>query len=232
LALLALVALDTVWTAQVKTFQAGWLAITEPGKVQGFRAYDNWREWLATLDGVEPLMVALPENRPLAAFYRQPKARPVRMIVPPPDNTMLAEEWLGRREGWSILPAARFVGREGRVMAKVLLEGGDAQSPFSLVAFRRLGPEEKPPLLIYGKKIEASGQAWIVREWSGSATLWLRNTGDSPLWYSVTSVKGNWRGELDAMTEGRIEIGLDANAAQEVRLEVSVAAYEARLLGR
>ena len=99
------------------TYQSGWPAVNRPAQSVGFHLYQNWREWSAGLDRpAEPLRPALPMNLPLAAFHRQ---QPLRLVAPLQLSRLTAEravDAVHAGEGWLIVPAAKFAGREGLVM--------------------------------------------------------------------------------------------------------------------
>lgn len=120
------------------TYQAGWPAAMQPQQGLSFTVFSQVRQWTRTLDpSSATLLVALPVNQPLAAFLRTGEARRVelRRLSEQPPTAELAVRQL---EGWLVVPAGHFSGREGRVEKREWLFFGDAKSPFSLAAYRRL----------------------------------------------------------------------------------------------
>jgi hypothetical protein len=107
------------------------------------------------------LHVALPYNRPVAAFYRLSDGRTVVPEYEPGARVPTAESWLGGRNGWLIVPAARFQGREGDVVGETWLYHGDGGHPFSLAAYRTRRPGEAPPPIIYRR--ERSAEPHLTR---------------------------------------------------------------------
>ncbi|MBC7366718.1 MAG: hypothetical protein H7343_07875, partial [Undibacterium sp.] len=141
------------WHVTLRTHQAGWRAVTQPTRSLGFFVSHGWREWSRQLDQPEtPFTLDLPEERPLSAFYRQWPRRDVAYLPESAPAAATAEAAVRGLDGWLIVPASHFLGREGRVAASVWLLGGDETSPFSLAAYRSLGPDEKPNPVIYRQR--------------------------------------------------------------------------------
>jgi hypothetical protein len=143
LAAWALVGASTIavgWNSSVHTYQAGWSAVARPDQALGFSVFVQTRGWLRTLEPAETeLRVALPVNRPLAAFLRTVPERRVTLakLSALPATAEAAVESF---DGWLIVPVAQFVGHEGRVEKRTWLFSHDEESPFSLAAYRRLRP--------------------------------------------------------------------------------------------
>jgi hypothetical protein len=137
--------------------QAGLRPIEYPSHSIGFL----WRQWAGGLDGHGALHVALPYNRPVAAFYRLASGRTVVPEFEPGAGVPTAESWLGGRNGWLVVPAARFQGREGDVVGETWLFRGDGADPFSLAAYRTRRPGETPPPILYRR--ERSADPHLVR---------------------------------------------------------------------
>ena len=125
------------WSGNTRTYQAGWPAAAHPERGLGFTVTAQIRQWVRTLDSTrEPLRVALPVNQPLAAFVRLGDARRVelRSLAQLPGT---AEAAVSGGDGWLVVPAGHFAGREGRVEKRTWFFFGDEKSPFSLAAYRR-----------------------------------------------------------------------------------------------
>ena len=128
----------TCWNGTVHTYQAGWPAVTSPGRGLGYAVFSQVRQWGQTLDPFdETLQVALPVNQPLAAFLRTGDARRIelRRLSQLPATAELAVQ---DSSGWLVVPAQHFSGREGRVEKRMWLFSGDENSPFSLAAYHRV----------------------------------------------------------------------------------------------
>ena len=128
------------WTATTNTHQAGWAAVARPDRALGFAVFSQVRQWAGSLEAPNtPLHLALPVNQPLAAFVRTGDGRRVKLrrlsALPATAETAVREI-----DGWLIVPARQFSGREERVEKRVWLSFGDEGSPFSLAAYRRLQP--------------------------------------------------------------------------------------------
>jgi hypothetical protein len=147
--LLMMFTLDVAWWITTRADQSGWKAVAEPKSVTGFFLSYLWREWSQQLDHTgEPFRLALPAKQPLVAFYRQWPPREVIFKPDPGERVATAEDFVRGESGWVIVPAFRFLGREGNVAASTVLVESDEGS-YSLAAFRRLAPGEKPQSIIY-----------------------------------------------------------------------------------
>ena len=139
--MLAVVCSATIfWNSTLHTYQAGWPAAAHPERGLSFTVFSQVRQWTRSLEPTSaPLRVALPVNQPLAAFVRVGDGRRVelqRLSALP----ATAEAAVQNLDGWLVVPVRQFAGREGRVEKRPWLFFGDAASPFSLVAYRRLRP--------------------------------------------------------------------------------------------
>ena len=156
LALLA--TLNVGWNITTTTHQVGWRAVMQPMRSRGYFVFAQWQQWSAELDGVgEPLTVALPFNLPLAAFFRQPNARPTVLSPVAPETMATAEAFVRGRRGWTIVPVTRFLGREGRVAVRTWLFNGDEADPASLAAYRALAANEMPEAVVYRQRRTGNG---------------------------------------------------------------------------
>ncbi|MDI1249660.1 MAG: glycosyltransferase family 39 protein [Lacunisphaera sp.] len=176
-----LAGLTACWAATMHTPQVGWSAAIRPERTLSHFIYQQWRDWTGSLQPTGlPLTVALPINRPLAAFCRLDGGGRVQLAHEIPPGPGTAEEFLRDKAGWIVVPAVRFMGREGRVHGRVYRNfGQDGHSPYGLAAYRQLQPGEKPPPLLYRSLRTNQPQGvtddLLVRSWSGSARLRLHN---------------------------------------------------------
>jgi hypothetical protein len=137
--------------------EAGWNPVKHPEHSIGFL----WRQWAEGLQGAGTLEVALPYNRPVAAFYRLASRRKVVPGLVPDPRDRTAEGCLRDRDAWLVVPAALFEGREGDVVGTTWLYNGSEESPFSLAAYRLRRPGEASPPILYRR--ERSVQARTTR---------------------------------------------------------------------
>jgi hypothetical protein len=220
---LALVAsAATAWQVLTHTHQAGWRAVDQPERSRNYYVYHGWREWAGELaQPAEPLRVALPFNRPLAAFYRLQPARMIRPLTEATLAGLTAEQALGKLgEGWLIVPALQFMGNEGRVSARLWLYDGDPASPFSLAAYHVLpAAAAEEPFMYRHKIVSAANQTrheLLVRTGAGGrVTLRCTSTPGEGWRYSVTSPTEVKRGEWPG-GEHEISLALPADKVAEV----------------
>eukprot|EP01035_Chromulina_nebulosa_P037711 gene37711-50908_t len=107
-------------TVSVSALQTGWRAVVRPEAYAPYRVAEEWRRWVRGLEPVGGgLTVALPENRPLAAFFRDvtETPRPVRLVALSAERFATAEGAARAHGGWVIVPAATYLGREGGAVA-------------------------------------------------------------------------------------------------------------------
>jgi hypothetical protein len=208
--------LDVGWRVTARTGQAGWQSVVRPEGHIGCFVESGWRGWSARLDHpADPYRLALAEERPTAAFYRQ---WPRRAVVYQPDPGMgTAEQLLAGGKGWLIVPAERFVGREGAVKARVWLFQGDEASPYSLAAYRTLDAGEKLEPIFYRQRRTVAGNAVMF-------DLLVKSFDDLPLRLAFANPGRRARGYVwsTPLAEGR---GLLAGGAKVVlSLPLSAAA--------
>lgn len=142
--------LNVGWFVTNHTFQAGLMAVVQPEHAEGYFVAERWREWSQHLDHAqEPFLLALPPEKPIASFYRQWPQREVAFKPDPGNSVDTAENFVRGEKGWVIVPAKRFIGREGHVAASVWLFEGKESSFFSLAAYRTLDPGETPQSILY-----------------------------------------------------------------------------------
>jgi hypothetical protein len=128
------------WNSTLHTYQSGWSAVAQPARALGFSVFVQTRGWVRTLEpATAGLEVALPVNRPLAAFLRgyPPRRVTLRSLAALPAT---AEAAVAATDDWLVVPANFFAGHEGRVEKRTWLFAGAAGSPFSLAAYRRRSP--------------------------------------------------------------------------------------------
>lgn len=210
------------WSAIFGTYQSGWRAIAQPENARGYFVARQWAAWAQALDRPESAWrVALPDRRPIAAFYRGPAARAVELRPQPRPAVGTAEDLAKAEPGWVIVPAARFIGREGRVLARTWLFEGAEDSPFSLAAYRALGPGELPAPVLYRQRQirEAAGARWdlLVKVWTDPVVvLRLENPGASAWSYRIDTAAGRQEGELAAGASQPVTLALPVDAVSQV----------------
>lgn len=218
---LALIAAGaTGWRALTHTHQAGWQAVTQPGRARNYHVYRQWREWAGGLGRPdEPWQVMMPFNRPLAAFYRVAPPHVVRPQAEAAMDGLTAEQALVKLNGgWLIVPALQFMGREGSVSGSIWLYEGNPESPFSVAAYRRLAVGESEPLLVYRNKIVRDGGKMRHE-------LLVRVVGDGRVVLGFESEKGiRWRFVISTPTEVRRGEWAGGKATQTLTLPVNQAA--------
>ncbi|MBI3885995.1 MAG: hypothetical protein HY302_09745, partial [Opitutae bacterium] len=209
---------SVAWLQNVQTAQAGWRAATAPERSLTYHVYRGWRNWWS---GLPPagggLTVALPANRPLAAFFRGDRAPRLGLAPVPAARFRTAEEFSrSNGGGWIIVPAARFLGREGAVQGRVWLDGGEEAGLFSLAAYRLLQPGESPEVLCYRRQRSAGPEgvsvSLLVKIWTAAEVpLALHNAGSAAWRYECLSPAGRQVGVIPA--HARIELRLALAAA-------------------
>ncbi|MDI1335424.1 MAG: hypothetical protein PSU94_04495 [Lacunisphaera sp.] len=221
----ALAALTTVAAfgpAVMRTYQSGWPAVVQPARGTSYFVYGQWRAWSAGLEPAGlPRTVALPINRPLAAFCRIEGGGPVRLAHEPARTSGTAEEFLQGQTGWVIVQADRFLGREGRVQGRTWLYfGQDGRSPYSLAAYRRLAPGEEPEAMLYRalRTVQPHGVTddLLVRSWSGVARLRLRNASAAAWNFSVLAADDRSEGPLAAGETREVTLRIPAEQVAQV----------------
>ncbi len=165
---LLLSAAEVFFVMQWQTGQAAWQAVTHPERSASYYVYRHNRAWAEQLDQPgEPLRLAFPGDRALAAFYRLAPPRPVVIERLSEVKAATAETAVAAAPGWLLVPLEQFEGREGRVMGRVSLS-------LNLAGFRALRPGEHPQPLLYAQQLFTEG-ANFRRE------LLLRTWGDAPV---------------------------------------------------
>jgi hypothetical protein len=217
------------------THQGGWQTVVHPERTLGSYVAQAWRNWSQNLAPIEAsLTLDLPDNRPLAAFYRQHTNRKVQFISISDKTQATVEELVSGKKGWLIVPSARFLGREGRVGASVWLFEGDQNNPYSLAAYRALAPGETPNSFLYR-------QAWtthhqnlrqelLVKSFDATTVrLRMKNptAANSPFTWSTPLGHGN--GVLLAGSTIELSLPIPANAVSEVQLQFLETFFSAQL---
>lgn len=220
------------------TYQSGWPAYVRPGQSTGYHVYQHWRAWSAELDQpAEPLRVALPMNLPLAAFYRQQLVRTVDPLRLSALAAKQSQDAVSAEDGWLIVPAMHFLGREGDVMARVWLHEGDERSAFSLAAFRALRPGEHPVPLLYRNRVISTASVirheLRVRSWvTAPVRLQLFNPGRTPCHFVLIAPSGAMRGEVAPGMRLWVEAEIPAGIVSSVAVEYARAAPGETFPGR
>ncbi len=223
-AIALLASLNVGWRVTTHTGQAGWQSIRDPARYVGYFVASGWRDWSEHLDNAAgALLIALPEERPISAFYRQVPRRHVGFKADPGGDGLTAEEFVRGERGWVIVPAARFLGREGNVAGSVWLFGGDPANVYSVAAYRALRPGETPPAIVYRWRRTVTDSAasveLLVKSAAGKAIrLALSNPGDSAVAYEWATPAGRGRGTLSANAASSVTLPLPAGAVSEVNV--------------
>lgn len=223
-AVVILGALDVCWSVTAHQPQGGWKSATNPARsVVGFVA-KGWNEWSRQLDRPEaPLLLALPEERPISAFYRQWPLREVGYRPDGPRDSTTAEEFVRGETGWTIVPVTRFMGREGRVAARVWLFADDENSQFSLAAYRNLGAGERPQPIVYRHKNVATDNSvsheLLVKAVSGEAIrLSVTNPADASIAFTWSTPLTQQKVTLTAHEKKVLELPMPLEVVGEIRV--------------
>jgi hypothetical protein len=228
-------AADVGWTITTHTHQSGWRAVVQPERSLNFFVARNWGEWSMQLGpGAAPLNLCLPEERPLAGFYRREAGRPVSFVRDPGNSAPTAESFVRGEAGWVIVAARRFLGREGHVAARVWLFRGDDGSPYSIAAYRTLLRGETPDPLLYRNLAtrDADGlvRELLVKTWgSKPVRLLVSNPGPKPLRYRLSTPLSNLEGDLPQGSRVAVELTLPADSVSQVRLRLTGTLPEGQL---
>lgn len=224
--------------ANFDTYQSGWPAYTRPEQSFGYHLYSGWRGWSSALDARdEVLRPALAVNAPLAAFYRQAAGRRVETARLSQLSPVSAETAVQAGAGWLIVPAARFMGNEGRVMARTRLHDGDAGSPFSLAAYRALQEGEHPSPVLYRDRVvktpELLRRELQIRVWdSEPVRIELFNSGPEANRFTLRTPTDTLHQEIGGGRRLWLEVALPSNAISAVTLEHPSVAENGRPAGR
>ncbi len=169
-----------------QTHQAGWQAVVQPERSRGYFVSSTWANWVREFDQPEsPLGVAMPFNRPLAAFYRNGSDRTVQPVATDDLNGLTAEQASGLLGGgWLIVPANQFLGNEGNTIGRTWLFRGEPTSPFSLAAYRRPKENELRRPFLYRETRQ--------REHDRDRREILVHTGDTSRLRLIFTADENW----------------------------------------
>ena len=201
----------------VVTYQSGWAAATQRGQSVGFHVYERWRNWSMNLEAdAGPLRPHLPVNQPVAAFLRRADAQRVEPGYLSRLTAASAQQYVHSGVGWLIVPAARFIGREGNVVGRTWLLDGDENNVFSLAAYRALRPGERPPPVVYRNRSSTEAgrerRELLVRTWDDvPLRLELVNHAATGRDYEVRSPLGKVAGHIDSRQRQVVEIRVPAN---------------------
>jgi hypothetical protein len=128
-------------------------------------------------------------------------------------------------EGWLIVPAAKFIGREGAVMGRTWLYEGDEHHAFSLAAYRALGAGERPAPMLYRNRLTGTDttlrRELLVRTWGGEPVqLDLINTGGSAANFTLGTPLGGTTGALPPGARLRIEVPLPTDRVSLITIDL------------
>ncbi len=216
-------------TVQARANQAAWQAVTRPARAAPYYQYLNWRLWAERLDQVEePLRVAFPIDRPLAAFYRLTPARPVYIGSLAGLDAASAEIAVGTAPGWLVVPSEHFMGREGRVLGRV--------GPLGVAAYRALRPGEKPQPLAYAFRARLAGDKCrdelLLRTWVDvPVRLELSNPDQASCPFELRSPAATLQGVVPAAGRLVIEVPLPPEVLCWITIEYAGLSAEARANG-
>jgi 4-amino-4-deoxy-L-arabinose transferase-like glycosyltransferase len=201
---------------------SGWRSVISPENSLNYFVLREWKDWSSKLDG--PLLLALPEQRPLAAFYRQAFDRNVTYASAAALSALNAEE-LAPAAGWVVVPATRFIGREGRVAGRTWLFAGDERHPMSIAAYRRLGAEETMTPILYRHLRTQTGEGirheLIVRTWDASPVRFaIRHELGAAGSVVVTTSAGTETHEFARGRETHVEVSLLKDTLSQVAITV------------
>jgi hypothetical protein len=212
------------WHITTRTHQAGWTAAVHPERSFGFAVMQSWRGWSQQLDQpTKPFTIALTDERPITAFYRQDPARDVFFLPNAGQEARTAEELVRDQTGWVIVSALRFIGREGNVAAKTWLQNGEEGRRGSIAAYRRLAPNENPQPVLY-RRVGVQRDAefrydLLVKTWNAETVrLRLINSAPTARDYTLVTPLGRSEGRLGAGASAQIETKLGPNAVTQVAI--------------
>lgn len=225
---------SVLWIQTTHPAQVGWRAAAEPETWRVYHVYRHWRDWVKALpEGGDALTVALPANRPLAAFFRESRWPRVTLTTLSTGRLKTAEDFSRAvGGGWVVVPATRFLGSEGAVQARVWLDGGHETGVFSLAAYRLLRSGETPAGLVYRRHREAEPGgvrlSFLVKTWTAAAVpLVLRNSGAVAWRYECLTPSGRQVGVLSAHDRIELPLALAVALVSEVTVRFEPVAAHA-----
>jgi hypothetical protein len=121
------------------------------------------------------------------------------------------------------VPATRFIGREGRVLARTWLLQGDETHRISVAAYRALLPGERPEPVLYADRAAEAESGFarrlVLRAWEDRVVLELANPS-MVAWRAVgSSGAGRAEAEIPPGTRLDLVVPVAGDAAAAVRLE-------------
>jgi hypothetical protein len=199
-------------------------AISKPNSCFPLVLYRSWRDWAGQLGQPgKPLKLAFPINYAEGCFYRLPDARPVSLERFSGLETKTAEEAINASDGWLVVPAYAFEGREGRVAGKTFLLYGDENSGYSVAAYRALAAGEKPSPILYHDSESAITDGvrhlFRIKAWDSTVTLRVHNPSNVTWRFEVTAGRGKNQGQLHAGDEIVLQIPVETVEPVEVILD-------------
>lgn len=225
---------SVLWIQTTHPAQVGWRAAAEPETWRVYHVYRHWRDWVKALpEGGDALTVALPANRPLAAFFRESRWPRVTLTTLSTGRLKTAEDFSRAvGGGWVVVPATRFLGSEGAVQARVWLDDGHETGVFSLAAYRLLRSGETPAGLVYRRHREAEPGgvrlSFLVKTWTAAAVpLVLRNSGAVAWRYECLTPSGRQVGVLSAHDRIELPLALAVALVSEVTVRFEPVAAHA-----
>lgn len=227
--LVGVASLGVVVNVLGRTHQAGWQAVFAPEKSRVAYVALGWSEWLRRFDHAEyPLRVALPFNRPLAAFFRNGTGRRVTFVDPntvPSDSTAALFEMVD--EAWWVMEPTRLIGREDGAVGRTWLMEGQLVTPFSLAAYRLREPDDGWSALVYQHTSRAAADGYhhalLVKPGQGNV-VGLRFDLPRGSW-DVTLASPAGREER-VWAGGAHEMTLPMGTSEVVELQVTIGANQ------
>jgi hypothetical protein len=210
-ALWAVLLTSAAWSAgeavvrRREAFAAAW-----QGNADGLLG--GWRFWATTLEPkTSGLRLALPGNSGAAGFFRDGTGRSVRLVSLAAIQSRSLEELVAEEpDAWLVVPAKTFLGREGRVEARVWIVSGEIDHPQSLAAYRRLRPGRPAAPVIYAdaaaRQADGLARRLLIRAWEPSTDIVLDNPSAVPWSYDVA---GSARGTLPPGGRVIVRLGTD-----------------------
>jgi hypothetical protein len=224
-AVIVTLALGTLNVALHVTFGSqlsGWRMVSAPQRSLSYFVLNEWREWSRQLEG--PLVLVLPEQRPVSAFYRQGVSREINYGSQSAASVLTAEE-LSPNAGWMVVPAARFIGQEGNVVGRTWLFGGDERHPMSVAAYRRARKGERISPLVYQHLQVREGadirHELLVRTWDSPSLHFVFHhevgaTGS----YVVATNNAKLAGEFDRDRQTRVEVVVPEGTLSQIAITI------------
>ncbi len=222
-------AADVFFNVQARANQAAWQAVTQPARAAPYYQYLNWRLWAGRFDRpAEPLRLALPIDRPLAAFHRIDPPRRITIESLSDLKAGTAEAAVAAAPGWLVVPLERFMGSEGRVLGRI--------GPFEVAAYRALQPGERPQPLLYRFNARLLGpkcrDELLLRSWADTPVrLEFTNPDQSPCTFELRSPTTTVNGTVPARGRLVVDVPVPPDVLSGVTIDYLPLSPEAQAQG-